>query len=260
MNARRIGIAIAAMAAIGLLGSCMGSRPDRDDTQGVELRTYVVPDGFDTRELRRYLSASLTSGETVLGTAVEYPNGMLAITAPPGVHQGVERLLADLERRGPGAANEAQDSKTLRYWAILGRPIDGQQGAIASSSPMLRATGPLRPVLDELTGTYGPMHFGLLEALGVTSVASGDNSSVRGRHMLVQQRVFPKPHTLADIQVQIFRVHGGVSHSVESRVRLEPGKFVVLAQSAYDPDGGLPVGWKPSDDTLLFLVIAEQAD
>ena len=78
--------------------------------------------------------------------------------------------------------------------------------------------------------------------------------------MLVSQRVYSGPVTLASVSVQVLSGRGGFDHGVESRVRLDPGKFVVLAQSAYNPkSGALPDGWGTSNDVMLFLVVARQA-
>ena len=259
MSRRTIGITLGLVVVTILVVGCPGTDRETPDADAVEMRASTIPEGYEAGQFRNDIRASLSTGETKLGTAITYTDGSVVVTAPRGVHDGIERLLADLRARGPAPRPLPADTVTRRDWAILAKPGDAEP----SRSGALRTGGPLDPVIEELTAAYGPMKFGLLEELRVTGTADRDKSSYRGRLLHVEQRVTREDDgsAIARIGMSMLPAQGGRIHTTETQVRLVPGEFIVLAQSAYDSaKGQVPPGWNPGDDIMLFLVVAEQAD
>lgn len=226
---------------------------------GPELRTYTVPTGYDGVSIKNYLRGSFDSGETKLGTVLTYPDGILVVTAPPRIHAGIRQLFAELEERGP-RPQSLGTTVALRYWILIARSAAGPGESVRFASAALRDAGSLRPVLDELAETQGPLEFSLLEQISLASLDQGDRAQTRGRQFVVEQRVL-RPDAgspIADISIQSFGQRGN-THAVETRVRLESGKYVVLGQTAYNAASeGLPEGWNLSDEPLLFYVISSE--
>ncbi|UCF68208.1 MAG: hypothetical protein JSV80_02585 [Acidobacteriota bacterium] len=231
------------------------------DEAALELRSYSVPDGFDVQQLREYLQSSLSRGETRMGTVVAYPDGRLVVTAPPGVHRGVEQLMRDLKKTGPRASEPVASMVAVRYWAVIARPAAvGTRQTINFAPDSPYASEPLRVVLEELVATQGPLEFSIVEQVRLTSLDQGDRSETRGQRLQIKQRVLQTDAgaPVADISIASFGSKG-ITHSLETRVRLETGKYIVLGQTAYNPrGGGLPAGWSPSDGILLYYVIAAE--
>jgi hypothetical protein len=252
-------IVILLTATILLQGGCRGR--EEMDPHEMQIRTYQLPEGVDARTFRAYLSDSLRTGEQNLGTVKTYPDGSLVVTAPVSVHESIEDLLADMARRGPREPEPEPASVTLSYWFLLGRPVQGSS-APTLAGPGLRPSEEIQPVLNEIVKAQGGMEFRLLETLRLTSLDSGDRAEIRGRRIAVAQKVFSheSEERLADIKVTIFGSRG-VQHSLESRVKLVPDRFVVLGQTAYNGEGhdieGLDAG---GEDLMLYYVISSAVD
>jgi hypothetical protein len=246
-------------ATILLLGGCRGH--EEMDPHEMQIRTYQVPEGIDARQFRGYLADSLRTGEQNLGTVKNYPDGSLVVTAPVSVHDSIEDLLADMARRGPREPEPAPSSVTLSYWFLLGRPVQGSLRPTLAS-PGLRQSDGIQSVLDEIVKAQGGMEFRLLEKLRLKSLDSGDRAEIRGRRIAIAQKVFShdSEERLADIKVTIFGSRG-VQHSLESRIKLEPGRFVVLGQTAYNGAGHDIEGLDTeSEDLMLYYVISSEID
>lgn len=242
-----------------LLGGCRGGK-DLDPHE-MQIRTYRAPEGVDARQLRSYLAGSLNTGEQSLGTVKTYPDGSLVVTAPLSVHEGIEDLLNEMARRGPRQPEPAPASVTISYLFLLGRPVAGKAHA-TEATPALRQDKEIQPVLDEIVKAQGGMEFHLLEKLRLKSLDSGDHAEIRGRRVAVQQKVFSHESAdrLADIKVTIFGSRG-VQHTLESRVKLEPGRYVVLGQTAYNGQGHDIEGLDTeSEDLMLYYVISTALD
>jgi hypothetical protein len=227
----------------------------------LELRTYTVPEGFSQDEWSNTLRKAFQVGETRIGSVTPGPSNTLVVTAPRNVHLGIQALVKDLIARGPVTAPE---SVSVNYWILLARPLE----AGATESPVRIAPDQrsrmeiLEPVLDQIAAVQGPLEYHLLEQLQLSSADANQSSDLRGRLVSVSQRVMDDGRAgwLADIDISMSGSHG-VLHNVRSRVRLEPGKFVILGQTAYNgKNGPLPGGWDPFDDLMLYYVIARDSD
>jgi len=175
------------------------------------------------------------------------------------VPKGLWNELDDLGQRAPEPV-APQRAISIRYWIMIARSTAEPGDPVRVASEILREAKALQPVLKELTGAMGPMEFSLLEQLRLSSIDGNIPAKIRGRKFNIEQRVLNENGiAFADLRLGSHGTHG-ILHSLDTRVRLESGKFVVLGQSAYNSrDGGLPQGWSPSDEPLLFFVISIDA-
>jgi hypothetical protein len=252
------GIGILLAGAALLLGSCSGG-PEADP-QEMQMRTYRAPEGMSARRFRDTLSGSLTTGEQKLGTASKLSDDSVLVTAPASVHEGIEDLVREMARRGAAEPEPAPATATIGYWFLLGRPREG--GGVDVASPTLERDDEIRRVLDEIVGTQGGMEFELLERLQLKSLDNGTHAAIRGRRIAAEQRVMEHggDERLADIKITIFGPRG-VRHTLESRIRLEPGRHVVLGQTAFNDKGDQPSALESlGEDLMLYYVISSEID
>ncbi len=252
------GIGILLLAVVVLTGGCVGS--SSEDPQEMQLRTYRLPEGQDVKTFRNYLRNSLDTGDQSLGTVTTYPDGSLVVTAPVSVHDGIEDLIGELTKRGPEPAKPPPSSVTVNYWFLLGKPIPGGESRIASQA--LQQSQHLQPVLKEIVKAQGGMEFHLLEQMRLISLDNNSDAEVRGRRVAVRQEVLSHDsgQRLADIKVTMFG-KSGVLHTLQSRIKLEPGKFIILGQTAYNNrDGGLPQLAEADEQVMLYYVLSAEAE
>jgi hypothetical protein len=247
------------LAGVTLLLASCGGGPD-GDPQEMQMRTYRVPEGLNTPEFRGDLSRSLTTGEQKLGTVQTLSDGTLLVTAPASVHEGIEDLVAEMSQRRSAEPVAAPATVTISYWFLLGRPREG--GGVEVASPTLERNAAMRPVLEEIVGAQGGMQFELLEQLQLRSLDNGTHGAIRGRRISAEQRVMEHggDERLADIKITIFGPRG-VRHTLESRIRLEPGRYVVLGQTAFNDKGDKPSALESlGGDLMLYYVISSEID
>jgi hypothetical protein len=254
------GWTVVGLFVLGLLilfGACSGEATG--DPQEMQIRTYMVPEGQSVQEFRDQLRLVLGTGDQKQGTVQAFPNGTLAVTAPASVHSGIANLIEQMAQRGPQRTEPVPASVTLTYWVVLGRPAPG---GLEIASPVLRQNGGLRPVFEAIVDTQGGMEFDLLEQLQLKSLDNNIWADIRGRQVDVRQRLIKHPsgERLADID---FSISGsrGVAHTLESRVKLEPGRFVVLGQTAYESRRvDLTEHGGAGDGLMLYYVISSSVD
>jgi hypothetical protein len=260
MKKRWIGIGIILLGTLvvlsGCVGSCVGGAAE--DPQEMQIRTYAAPEGRDVDEIRDYLNQTLYNKDRDVGQVLSGPDGTLVVTAPASIHDGIKDLIEQMAQRGPRQAEPAPASVTITYWVVLGRPIEGGPEI---ASPVLRENEQLVPVFDEIVRTQGGMSFSLLEQLQLTSLDNGNRAEVRGRQVSAGQKVMTHESgpRLADIQFSIAGKRG-VAHTLESRIKLEPDRFVVLGQTAYNSHGVGPTEDDGEDDRMLYYVLSSRVD
>lgn len=184
---------------------------------GLVLRTYDVPAG-QAQRLRSALKEVLWFGSDGkdsnkwVGRVDVGPDGRLIVLASEPVHEGVKALVASV------AANPVKEpeSVSLTYWVVNATP--GQE----QSEPM---PAELEPALAEVKKAEGPQRFSLVEKLSVSSL-SGERGLLNGRDTSVEQFVTSMNGALtADLRLE------RSGQRISTRVRLAPGKTVVLASS-----------------------------
>ena len=249
-------VGLALLAALVIVAAC--GRDSSGDPEDVELMSYAVPEGYNAREWRDMLRGALTLGDHKIGGVRLGPGNTLVVTAPRSVQAGVEKLLKELESRGP-IAGPTHESVSVNYWVLVGRPLaSGDPGSpVRIGSGRRISLEKLSPVLDQIASAQGPMEFHLLEQLTLTSIDDQQSAEIRGRYVRLNQRVMKDDagQRLADISLSI------PGHQVESRVKLDPGKFVILGQTAFNAQrGSVPAGLNQAEDLMLYHEISADID
>lgn len=203
----------------------------------VELRSYAVPQGLGG-ELANVINRQLyrTQEQAPLGRAQVGPGGQLVVTAPAGVHAGVEALLARLAEAPP----EPPPVVELTYWAVTATPDTPAEDA--GTPPEL---GEVAQALDAIAQAEGPRRFALVEKLRVRQT-SGSDAGVGGRELRVNQTASERGgEVVADLSLS--RNRGGELHT---QVSLPVGKLLVLGQAGAVGEDGR------SHESLYFIVRA----
>ncbi|MBE2253895.1 MAG: hypothetical protein IAE78_30480 [Myxococcus sp.] len=199
------------------LTACPATPTADGRTPALVLRSYEVPPGSGQR-LRSVLKEVLWFGSegkdanTYVGRVDVSPDGQLLVLAPASVHEGVDALVASVKARGL----KEPETVTLTYWVVTGTPGAEQ------SQPMPEV---IQPALTEVTKAEGPLGFTLAEQLSVSSLP-GERGEMNGRDTSVDQFVSAVGEALmADLRLE------RLGQRIRTRVRLSPGKVVVLASS-----------------------------
>jgi hypothetical protein len=234
-----------------LTAGCPKGSSDSGGSEEMEIRSYTVPKGLDEKELASKVAASLRKGDDTLGRVTSFGDGTLVVTAPASLQKGVGELMERLARAGP-ATPAPTLTVTIDYWLVLGQPAAGPEGA-AAGQPDAKGLSEVAPALEEIRKAQGPMRFRLLEKQRLTSLVPGDPSRMRGRYAEVDQdvRTLGSGQVLADVRI------GVESARIATRVKLEPGKLIILGESGFR--GGSIPGVDPTgkaEDLMIYYVLS----
>lgn len=224
------------LAAVLSLTACTPHAPT-DPTSELLLRSYEVP-GNAAPQLRNVLMNALRlqsdgkDSAKYVGRAEVTPDGKLLVLGSVGVQEGVTALLAAMK------ANPAKPPPTIttEYWIVLAKP---------GAEPLPDALKAIAPALDEVSKTDGPLSFTLAEKLTLQGL-SGERATVDGRNAQVRQFA-----SVVDGAVTADLTLERRGQRLDTRLRLAPGKTVVLGSSGAAPskDGDEP-------QTVYFVVRA----
>jgi hypothetical protein len=219
------------------LAACDLGRSKPDD--GLVLRTYEVPSG-SVQRLRAALMEVFKLGADkdapkYAGRADVTPDGRLIVLAPEQVQDGVKGFVDSVMKNPP----KGPEAVTLTYWVLTGVAGAEQKEALPTE---------LDAALAEVRKADGPQAFSLVEKLSLSST-SGEFARIMGRDTSVDQTATA---TATDVTADVRLERPG--QRLSTRVRLAPGKLVVLAASgaplkdAKDPN--------ETPKTVLFIVKA----
>jgi len=224
------------IAAI-VVTSCSDERDHEVGEPVPVLRSYSIAPELGP-ELTSILNEILDRGEGVppAGRVELGPNGRLLVAAPEAVHHGIEKIVAEIDETPP----EPAPSISITYWIVTGSPAEE-----SSWSPRLDI---LDTVFEAISSADGPTRFALLEKVKLHS-RSGERASAETRHYWVEQRATSRAGgVLADLNLD---GKSGIGR-VKTRVNLDPGKTLVLGQSALSDT----FEQGPSDSSVYFIVRA----
>jgi hypothetical protein len=197
------------LAALFALASCTSAREAPKEPE-LQLRSYKVPPGA-AQQLRAVIRAALfLEKDRSIGSAQVTSDGQLLVLGAPAIQKGVEQLVADYPARG------APPSIELTYWLVRGKP--GNAAA--------------RPELQEIAAALAALpepkrDFELVERLRLTSM-SAEHAQVEGRLLRIQQNAtLVGDRVVADLNINSAKSGG---NKVETRVQLQPGQLLVLAE------------------------------
>lgn len=201
------------------------------------LRSYDVP-GNGAGQLRNVLMNTLRlqsdgkDSAKYVGRAEVTPDGRLLVLGSAGIHDGVSALIANLKASPP----RAPPTVTMDYWVVFGRP--------GSDAPA-DALKAIAPALEEIAKVDGASSFTLGEHLSVQAL-SGERASVDGRNAQVRQFA-----TVIDGAVSVDVTLERRGQRVDTRLRLAPGKLVVLSST-----GAVPTKDGDEPQTVYFVARA----
>jgi hypothetical protein len=235
-----------AIAGVVLVAATLGCTGTKGTTEPVEtpvvLRTYKVPPRLQNEVRGTLLTAMGGRSEAPVGQVSVGPGGTLVVVAPESVHEGIEQLVTEL---GSVESSSLEPVPVqLTYWLVVGRPAaDPPGGPQPRTAASLHA---IAPVLTELTRSQGPMEFSLLERLQLASLGE-DSAEMTGGVATIRQRAsVVGANVVADL-----RITAGPA-TIETRVKIEPGQFLVLGQSGYRD--------REEPEATLFYVISSNVE
>jgi hypothetical protein len=261
LNLRNFLMGVLIVATAFIMPGCWPGGGSEDSGEML-IQTYQVPQGFEARDLHDSVRAALGSdSETSVGHATYGPGNTITVIAAAGIQKGISDLLLNMEQNGPGSPAEPPEV-SINYWGIVGQPTGASDDPVQFGSTGLEAQQQLRPVLTEITRSQGPMKFYLLEHLRLTSIAQGNNDNMRGKVMNVEQRILQprSAHPIADIDIVLLS-NKGRPHSIQSRVKLEDDKMIVLGQAGYNhQQHDILAGIDASENLMLYYIISSEID
>ena len=239
-------LAVALAAALTIPLGCT-TPASSAEPEGVELRSYQVPEGYES-EVRSALRSALGANEQQVGRVSVGPGGQMIVVAPPGVQRGIAAFVKELEALG--APPDLPSGVSITYWLVLGWPADSDESGGAAGGDLKELSQALRRIQE----AQGPTGFELLERLQLSSTGES-HARASGRYANVTQRATPvNGEIVANIEVQLH------FHNLSSQILLEPGQFLVLAQTGYDPKAPLPGAANGPDDVTLYYVIRSELE
>jgi hypothetical protein len=224
------------LVPLALLFAFLAGCPGAPATPAAEpriIRTYEVPTGTaeDVRNAINRLTQANKDGVAAEATAQVLPDGRVAVYGSERFQAGVQQLLS-------GVAPQPS-SPTLTFWLWQVRAVPGT-GTIP---PALEH---LRPALEEVTRTLGPMDFALVEPTLLT-LASGEDAKTTRPKFGVSVRASAR----GDAIVAWLMLSMG-ERTLGTTLQLEQDKTVVIGQTMEDaPKEGPP--------SMVFLLVRASA-
>lgn len=196
------------------------------------MRTYEAPPGR-AEELANVLQRVLSTDAAPIGKARAIDGDRVLVVAPPGIHEGVQHLCAQLEQRG----NVPARSVEISYWLVYATPAEHTD---VSAAPEIEAA------LQEIAAAAGPTTFTLFERATLVSMLNSEAKSSGARAEFEQVATAHEGGIVADIDIHLHATNG----RLETRMSVPPGKTVVIGQNGVEGD----------DKRLFYVVRAELVD
>lgn len=249
---RRFSILIFVLGLGSLIAGCGNTQggPEGYEPE-LELKSYVVPSEY-VSELSTAIDLLLRRGigpeAKNLGNARIGPGGLLLVAAPSSIHDGIVKMLADLESSQP----ELPPTVILTYWIVIGKP--------AQETTWPSRLDGISSALEAVSDTDGPMKFLLLEQLRMQSL-SGEHAELSGRKIKVDQRATVRDE---NVLAQIGISPSNTRIPFSTIVRMQTGKLLVLGQSGASGIFGRDLSEKRGmevdpEDSVIYIVRAEKA-
>ena len=217
---------VAAVLVSMMAGACAMSPPTPPPTgRELVLMAYDVP-AAHAAEIERVLSSAMPrEGENSLpvGRVSMLPDGRLLVVAPHGIQHGVGALVAGLASR---PAPPAPPTISMTYWLVIGK----RSSKDAATPVELRE---IDAALAAAVKADGPMEFRLVEKATVASLPD-EHGELQGVEFsrIAQRGTIVGGKLLAELKIDPLN-YG----RVETRVQIEPGQLVLLAESGATKDG-----------------------
>jgi hypothetical protein len=202
-----------------------------------DLRTYDVDPQYRDEmynALRRILEPQ--PGQVTKGQVQLLPSGQILVNADPPTLDQVEKVLQALRARPAPPAPRV----SLRYWAVLGTPSQGNAPGIGGPPPpAVPPPAALNDVIAELKRLHGDLTYRVLGTAAVATV-SGQDGHVQGTPLSVDQTAYVQGDTLnATISMELKSIAGlPIGNSTQLgnltlSTTLHRGEFVVLGEAHF---------------------------
>ncbi|HEY3450502.1 MAG TPA: hypothetical protein VGK67_29370 [Myxococcales bacterium] len=234
-----------AAALVLALGACTVPQPPTTPARPeMVLQIYDVPQGSagDLRQaLARVLDTPKDSPELPTGHVTVTPDGRVLVLAPEKVQTGVRAIVEQVSKR-PAQPPVRID---MNYWFVLGKQVPA-----GDKTELPVELGEIKPALDELVRTQGPMQFRKLEHLRMSTIA-GENGRVDSGRISARQDV----STTSGVVLARVSLNTG-PRSIDTTVQLRPEQLVVLGQTGWkEKDGGEKDAKDGAEEQTLFYVM-----
>ena len=227
-------VTLAAFCSLGALAlsGCRLQGQDANKERELQLRSYKVPAGAG-QQLRAVLSSVLfLEKDKSVGRVSLSPDGQLVVLGPPEVQHGVAQLVRDFP-----STQKAPSSVELTYWVLRGKP-----GGDTKDAPDL---GEIAQAVKAIAG-QGVGRLELIERLRLRSLVD-ERAQIQGSGVEISQTAsIVDGRVIADLRLH--RTQERRANRLETRVQLQPGQLVVLAESGEDAN------------TLFYVVRANAAE
>jgi hypothetical protein len=169
------------------------------------------------------------------------PTGQLLVDAPAASQSQVAAVLKTIAARNASPTPRV----TLQYWVIYGEP-----GKPDAADPVLK---PLNAVLQQLERVHGELGFSVQDIATLTA-QSGTSANAHGGALQINQAVRASGDGV-DLSAEISFARKPVVQSLNVRVTIKRGEFVVLGERTTTGEPGKDEPDKPEKSGMLFFVV-----
>jgi hypothetical protein len=184
------------------------------------LRSYAVPAGAG-QQVKSMLNSLLYNVKDHVGASAQLtPSNELVVIAPAGIHDGIAAMIAKM---GEGGAAEMPPTIEMNYWIVFG---------VASTETAIPAElKEIEGALAAVSKAQGPMKFTMRDRASVVS-QSDEHASSHGRYAEIKH-VASYGNGVLRANMEIMPRLEDNPARLQTMVRLEPGKTLVLGQVGY---------------------------
>ncbi len=232
---------LAAFALAASACTTQVSPPSLSSKPDMELQIYDVPQGTagDLRQaLARVLGNIKDSNEPSTGRVTLTPDGRMVVLAPEKIQAGVKAIVEQVSKR-PASPPPRVD---MNYWFVVGKRGKGEIPIELND---------IKPALEELQRSQGPMQFRRLEQLKLSTLAGESGRVDNGDSISVRHDV----STSAGVVLVRVWLNAG-RRSLDSFVQLLPQQLVVLGQSGWK-DKDAKEAKEDEEQTLFYVMRAD---
>lgn len=236
--------------AMGIISAGCDSNSDKtkENDQALFLRTYEVPAEYALEVSAVIKDLFIQAGEDSarIGRVTIGPGGMITVAAPASIHAGIEKMINDIVKAKP----EPPLSVSLTYWIVAGIP--------AKESKWPPQLNEIKPALQTISASEGPMSFDLHERLHLQSV-SGESASLTGSIATVSQiATVHEDKVFGEIDINL----AGMRQTVNTKVQIGFDDVLVLGQSGCPKMSVVPglqlIKCEP--DSNVFYIVRANAE
>ncbi len=212
-----------AVLSIFLFMGCNEPKSATTESQdSLVLKTYKVPIGLEKEIFDDlYGLLAVKKGEQAAGKVRISSDGEIMVAAPESFHTGVEEYIERLNSNNLGPTPLAE----VHYWIVAGRKSEAPSN--------LDEFKVIKPALDTIQNSQGPMEFKLIDHVATTSSGQSSRSHLQGANISIQQLLSAYHDGSVIVETSIgwnnrndFSSRG----ALETKITVKSGELIVLGQ------------------------------